>query len=125
MLAGAVLYAKNLKKMTGFYVALGGKPGDGQAGEFAIIATQDVELILLQVPEAIAEKIDITDPPTIRTSTPIKPIIRVDSIDEVLDWLPRLNGQVVPQTSRWTFRNQEVQDIVDPEGNIVQLWQPA
>ncbi len=123
MLKGAVLYAKNLEKLSSFYVGIGGKQTDGADGEFAAIATSDAELIILQTPEQIASQIVIENPPAVRTATPLKPIVNVTSIEEVVQNLPELGGMIVPGSSQWQFRSNLVQDIVDPEGNVVQLWQ--
>ncbi|MEM8731507.1 MAG: hypothetical protein AAGF79_16475 [Pseudomonadota bacterium] len=125
MLKGAVLYAKNLEKLTQFYLAIGGKQTDGVAGEFAVMANSDAELILLQTPEGIASQIVIEDPPAMRSATPLKPILNVSSIDDVLAGLSELGGRPVPGSKPWKFRQYLVQDIIDPEGNVIQLWQPV
>ena len=123
MLAGAVLYAKDLERLVSFYVGIGGKPTDGAEGEFAAIATSDAELIILQTPEQIASQIVIETPPVVKVATPLKPIVNVKSINDVVQNLPELGGMLVPGSSQWQFRKSLVQDIVDPEGNVVQLWQ--
>lgn len=124
MLRGAVLYAKSLENLTQFYLGIGGRQTDGSAGEFAVIANSGTELIILQVPNKIASQIVIENPPAMRSATPMKPILEATSIDEVLEVLPHLGGRPVPGANIWKFRQYLVQDIVDPEGNIVQLWQP-
>ncbi|WP_171098188.1 MULTISPECIES: hypothetical protein [unclassified Ruegeria] len=124
MLKGAVLYAKDLKKLRAFYLAIGGKQTDGIDGEFAAISNADTELIILQVPQTIAPQIVIEDPPVVRSGTPMKPIISTISIADVLEILPEIGGRPVPDMKQWKFRQNLVQDIVDPEGNVVQLWQP-
>lgn len=123
MLKGAVLYAKNLEELSSFYIGIGGRQTEVADGEFVAIANSDAELIILQTPEQIASQIVIETPPTVRAATPVKPIVGVTSIDEVLKELPNLGGMIVPGSSRWQFRDYLVQDIVDPEGNVVQLWQ--
>lgn len=124
MLKGAVLYAKDLKKLKAFYLAIGGNLTDGVDGEFAAISNTDTELIILQVPEKIASLIAIEDPPVVRSTTPLKPIIGTMSIADVLEKLPESGGRPVPGMKQWKFRQYLVQDIVDAEGNVVQLWQP-
>lgn len=123
MLKGAVLYAKEMERLIRFYVAIGGEQTDGSEGEFAVISKLHTELIILQAPKEIASRIAIDNPPLVRTSTPIKPILEVSSIDEALMILPDFGGQLVPGVERWKFRKYLVQDIVDPEGNVLQLWQ--
>ena len=125
MLKGAVLYVKNLENMVAFFSALGGDVSHSEPGEFATLTSSGTELILLQVPEHIAAAIEITAPPAIRSGTPIKPILLVASIPEALEVLPKTGGMKVPEANIWEFQGHLIQDIVDPEGNVIQLWQPA
>jgi len=125
MLKGAVLYAKNLDTLTQFYCEIGGKQVDGSEGEFAIIAGSETEFIILQAPMEIASQIVIEDPPAVRAGTPLKPIFQVSSIAEILQTLSEFEARPVPDAKPWKFRQYLVQDIVDPEGNVIQLWQPT
>jgi len=124
MLKGAVLYAKNLERLKAFYLAIGGKLTDGAEGEFATISNDVTELIILQAPQNIASQIEIEDPPVVRMVTPLKPILSTSSIGNVLEKLQEIGGRPVPGSKQWKFRQYLVQDIVDAEGNVVQLWQP-
>lgn len=124
MLKGAVLYAKDLEKLKAFYLAIGGTLTDGIDGEFAAISNADTELIILQAPQKIASQIAIEDPPVVRSAAPLKPIVCITSIADVLEKLPRIGGRPVPGSKQWKFRQYFVLDIVDAEGNVVQLWQP-
>lgn len=124
MLSGAVLYAKDLRRLVEFYSALGGKTVDGKEGEFTTLEAKGIKLIVLQIPEHIAAKIKIETPPTVRAETPLKPIILVSSIDSALDEIPAFGGSPLPGSARWEFDGHQIQDIFDPEGNVVQLWQP-
>ena len=123
MLKGAVLYAKNLDTLSRFYIGIGGTQTDGVVGAFVALATSDAELIILQIPMEIASQIEIKTPPTVRSATPVKPIISVESIDDVLQILSELGGMTVPASSPWKYRKHLVQDVVDPKGNVIQLWQ--
>lgn len=123
MLKGAVLYAKNLDRLTEFYLAIGGQQTDGTKGEFTVIASSKTDFILLQTPTEIASQIVIEDPPSVRSTTPLKPIFQTPSIDGVLKIISEIGGRPVPGAKPWKFRQYLVQDIVDPEGNVIQLWQ--
>lgn len=124
MLKGAVLYAKDLERLIEFYIAIGGQRTDGKEGEFAVVTSSETEFILLQVPKEIAAQIVIDEPPSVRSATPVKPIFETLSIDSVLQILPTFGGRPVPGAKPWKFRHYMVQDVVDPEGNVIQLWQP-
>ncbi|WP_420334919.1 hypothetical protein [Roseibium sp.] len=123
MLKGAVLYAKNLENLTQFYLQIGGQITDEGKGEFSAISNGGTELIILQTPSEVASQIVIDDPPAIRSATPLKPILETSSIEDVLHDIFKFGGRPVPGAKRWKFRKYLVQDIVDPEGNVVQLWQ--
>ena len=123
MIKGAVLYAKNLHNLTQFYLGLGGRKTDGDDGEFTVISGAGTEFVILQAPSAIASQIVIEDPPAMRADTPIKPIFEVGSIDDALKSLPEYGARPVPGAVPWTFKQFLVQDIIDPEGNVIQLWQ--
>lgn len=123
MLKGAVLYAKSLECLTKFYTALGGQLIESSDGEFAIVGHKEAELIILQTPEEIASQIVIERPPIVRSTTPIKPIFQVSSLPSALNTLSDCGGATLPGANQSMFRQHLVQDIVDPEGNVVQLWQ--
>ena len=123
MLHGSVLYAKNLELLTKFYVGIGGQRVDGSEGEYSIVAGPETELIILQAPPEIASEIVIASPPRPRSATPFKPIFTVSSIDAALKAVSGLGGTTLPGAQSWNFRQHLVHDTVDPEGNIIQLWQ--
>jgi len=125
MLKGAVLYAKDLTKLRDFYLALGGKVTDGDGGDYVVITSQVADLIVLQTPEHISSQIEISKPPKVRSGTPVKPIIEVLSMNQARKVVDAAGGSVLSGADQWEFRGNLVQDIVDPEGNVVQLWQPT
>ncbi len=123
MLRGAVLYAKDLENLVAFYSALASDAVEDIENDFATFKASETELIILQTPEHISSQIEIVDPPVVRSATPLKPIISVPSIDLALKAVSESGGAILPGASPWKFRDNLVQDIVDPEGNVVQLWQ--
>ena len=125
MLKGAVLYAKNLDNLVEFYLLIGGQKIDGVKAEFAVIANSGTELIIIQTPKEIAAQIVIEDPPMVRSETPLKPIFEVSSIADVLKAVTKFGSRPAPGAKPWAFRQYLVQDIIDPEGNVIQLWQTA
>lgn len=125
MLQGAVLYAKDLDRQVTFYATFGGQIVEQQAGDYAVIEDGNSQFALVQIPPQIAAAIEITSPPAIRAQTPIKLIFVVASIDEALSAAAKLGGTTAPDAQPWQFRGHEVQDAIDPEGNVYQLWQPS
>jgi len=125
MLRGAVLYAKDLENLVVFYSALGGDIVEDVQSDFATFKAFETELIILQTPEHVSSQIEIADPPVVRSGTPLKLIISVSSIDLALKAVSESGGAILPGSNPWKFGDNLVQDIVDPEGNVVQLWQPT
>ena len=122
MLMGAVLYAKNMEVLVSFYQWLGFELRD-QSQDFALLERAGTELSVIQAPDAIADAIDLGDPPESRTQTPIKLVFLVDSIETVSSRLSEHGGRMDRGHARWEFGGYFVQDAVDPEGNIFQLRQ--
>src|SRR5262245_23099360 len=120
----AVLYAKALGPLVEFYATLGLAVDEHDPGDFAVLVGPGVELSIVQIPERFASQIEISSPPRVRSSTPIKLVFFVPSIDSALDAAQRLGGRVDESAKRWQFRGHAVQDAVDPEGNQYQLRAP-
>jgi predicted enzyme related to lactoylglutathione lyase len=120
----AVVYAKDLDRMVTFYAALGLAVDEARRGDFAVLTGPDLELSVVQIPAHIASRIQLSDPPQPRESTPIKLVFFVSSIDEALVATHSLGGRSKEGSKRWRFRGHAVQDAVDPEGNVYQLREP-
>jgi len=121
MLHAAVVYAKELERMVAFYAALGLEVEEKLPGDYAVLTAPQAELSLVQIPEPIASRIEISDPAQIRERTPIKLAFVVPSIDRALDAAESKGGRVHAGSKRWEFRGYRIQDAVDPEGNVYQL----
>ncbi|KAG1648076.1 hypothetical protein GQR58_030108 [Nymphon striatum] len=101
-------------------------PGDiveSQPAEYVVVQGASTELTIVQIPDQIAESIQISTPPTVRAHTPVKLSFVVPSIDDTLESILALGGLVETSAQRWSFRNNELLDVVDPEGNVFQLCQ--
>ena len=122
MAAAVIVYVKDLARMRAFYercfelsaVAAGDD-------EFCILASDDWELSLVAMPEAVAATVVIGDPPARRERSPIKLSFDVASIEGLRAVITSAGGCVDPIESAWEFRGSRHLDCVDPEGNVVQL----
>ncbi|KAG1648074.1 hypothetical protein GQR58_030108 [Nymphon striatum] len=123
MINGAVLYAKDLEKLAKFYAGFAGDIVESQPAEYVVVQGASTELTIVQIPDQIAESIQISTPPTVRAHTPVKLSFVVPSIDDTLESILALGGLVETSAQRWSFRNNELLDVVDPEGNVFQLCQ--
>jgi predicted enzyme related to lactoylglutathione lyase len=119
-LAQVILFVKDMRRMVAFYgVAMGLRQFEGATEEgFVRFDAGGVALALHAIPEAIAEGIDITDPPRPRASTPIKLAFHSDDIDATRAHL-EASGASIGDVRR--FRDVGVCDGVDPEGNVFQI----
>jgi len=124
MTHAAVMYAKDLERIVVFYTALGLKVDESQPGDYAVLTGPELELSIVQIPQDIASKIEISSPPQARERTPIKLAFIVHSIDETLEATRLLGGRVKDGSKRWQFRGHAIQDAIDPEGNVYQLREP-
>lgn len=93
--------------------------------DHVVLDARDIDLVLHALPKAIADTIEITDPPAVREETPIKLCFPVSSLAEVRAKAPALGGGVGPKTREWAARGFRACDGHDPEGNVVQFREAA
>lgn len=121
MIQGAVIYAKELKRLVTFYSALKFEIKEMKQEEYAVLTCASSELNIVKIPKHIAANIDIANPPKIRSETPIKLCFLVRSIVDTLTAVISIGG--LTKGEQWEFRGRLIQDVVDPEGNVLQLMQ--
>ena len=121
--AQMVLYAKNLVSMQAFYQGVFLLTVETAAADHVVLASPACQLILVEVPAAIASTIHIADPPARRSETPFKLVLEVESIAAARNAALGWGGRVDPVEREWTFQGRRVCDGHDPEGNVVQFRQ--
>ncbi len=119
----SVLYARNLARMQAFYEGVFLLKVEHAEPDHVVLAAAAMQLILVQVPEAIAATISIADPPMRRTETPIKLVFEVESLASVRDTALKLGGRLDPLEREWSYEGCRICDGHDPEGNVVQFRQ--
>ncbi|MFG6429723.1 VOC family protein [Roseateles sp. LYH14W] len=123
--SAAVLYAKDLALVSGFYSAIAELPvTESEPGHVALEAN-GFQLVVVAVPPHIATTIQIQSPPVRREDTPIKLVFFVRSLAAAAVKVARLGGQMNPPEQSWQFQGAQVLDGHDPEGNVFQLRQAA
>ena len=70
------------------------------------------------IPEHLADMIDISDPPIVRSNTPFKPVFRVRDITSARQELPDAGVRLLDPKSE---PNSHRLDLLDPEGNVFQI----
>ena len=91
--------------------------------DHVVLESPALQLVIVAIPEHIAESIDLAEPPLPRTDTPIKLVFPVASIDAARTAAAARGGEVNPPEREWQFHGFRVCDGHDPEGNVVQLRQ--
>jgi predicted enzyme related to lactoylglutathione lyase len=116
-LGTALIFVKDLKRMTDFYHEALGLPviAAPMAPGWVEFDAGAVRLALHAIPPRIARQIEITNPPRAREETPIKLLFEVDDLGEVRHRLVHYGATMFePKTSG-------VCDGLDPEGNVFSL----
>src|SRR5262249_44850082 len=114
----ALIFAKDMDRMIAFYrdgvgLKLTEKPSDG----WATFDAGGASLALHGIPAEIAARINVTDPPTARSNTPIKIIFETDDLATARAHL-QAHGAVMFEP-----RSDGSCDGLDPEGNVFQIVQ--
>jgi predicted enzyme related to lactoylglutathione lyase len=67
----------------------------------------------------------IAAPPVRREQTPIKLVFDVADLDQAGSSVVAAGGRIDPADASWKFDGRLHLDCLDPEGNVLQLRQPA
>jgi len=121
--AGAVLYAKNLAAVQSFYQKVTGLEVVLVEDAHVVLESSTFQLVILEIPEAIATSIIIDSPPKRRSETPIKLVFPVHSIIEARAASALFGGELNASEHEWKYQACRVCDGHDPEGNVFQLRQ--
>jgi hypothetical protein len=121
-MSALVIFAVNVKAIADFYQSVAGFSADPRPGD----SKKDIrlgkgveELLIHSIPARIAKTIVLESPPVAREESAMKPIFDVDSLSSALEQVTPRGGLVTERT--FTLDGLTRHDIVDPEGNIVQL----
>jgi predicted enzyme related to lactoylglutathione lyase len=122
-LIGAVLYAKDLGRLVGFYSSVVGMEPQTVEKGHAILGPRASQFVIVRIPKATGDTIDIDTPPEIREDTPLKLVFGVEDIARARDRAAELGGAMNAVEREWEFEGAKVCDGHDPEGNVFQLRQ--
>ena len=114
--AAAVLYASDVSRLGAFYEAVVGLAVAESTADFVTLVSDRWELTLVAVPATVAATLQLSDPPTRRSRTPIKLVFAVESLVVAA---PAAGGAL--DGAEWTFGDALVCDGHDTEGNVVQF----
>ncbi|PPC88945.1 MAG: hypothetical protein CTY34_13020 [Methylobacter sp.] len=117
--AGALIYAKNIEKLSGFYQTLFAMTLLKADAEHHVIESADFQLIIHAIPAPIADSISISAPPEPRQDQAIKLFFTVDDLASAEALAPTLGGDVYGPV--YDGPGFKVRNGYDPEGNIFQV----
>ena len=119
-LRGAIIYVKDLERMTFFYSQMLGASPSNQVwtDAWATFETGGARFSLHAIPADIAKSIVVESPPIPREQQAVKLIFEVKDVESARARLESLGVQLLPRP--WQKRG-EACDAVDPEGNVFQI----
>ncbi len=121
-MANLVIFAVDVNKVAAFYKAVIGVspcPNPGDSKKDLRLCKANEEILIHSIPLDIAKTITVQSPPSPREDSAMKPIFEVDSMSESLAQVSKNGGVVTEMT--FTLDGQTRHDVLDPEGNVIQL----
>lgn len=117
--AGALIYAKDMHRLAGFYEAVLGMRTLHATAELMVIESPDFQMVLHALPAAYAERVRLSMPPAPREDTALKLFFTVPSLAEAQTRATAQGGIVFD--GEWCGPRFRVRNACDPEGNVFQL----
>lgn len=117
-----VIFAVDVKKVADFYQAVIGVspcPNPGDNKKDLRLGKEGEEVLIHSIPNHIAKTISLQSPPTPREDSALKPVFDVESLRDSLEQVPLKGGVVTSMT--FTLDGLTRHDVLDPEGNVIQL----
>ena len=117
-----VIFAVNVKVLASFYEAVLGispTPKLGDNKKDIRLGGKGIELLIHSIPPRISKTIVIKSPPAPRDIAAMKPVFDVKSLSKSEEQVT-LRGGVVTKVT-FTIDGLTRRDVLDPEGNVIQL----
>jgi predicted enzyme related to lactoylglutathione lyase len=119
--SGAVIFARDIDAVARFYEAV--VPMTVLAREDGAVRLENevMQLVIHDIPKAVAKRIEITVPPRVREQVAIKPVFAVDSLERVRGLAAQSGGGMNPASKAFVWSGFLACDGHDPEGNAIQF----
>lgn len=116
MLTG-MLFALDLGRMERFYIEVFElQVVDDESSEgFIVLEAEGVRVALHALPDHVAARIALTDPPAAREEVAVKLLFGVEDPSAAIDRVSTAGGQVSHVAS------EDAADVLDPEGNVLRI----
>ena len=118
-----VIFSVNVRRMADFYDAVLEMTSRSDDSKDIRLRNDREEVLVHSVPATVAKTISLQSPPEARDSSPIKPVFDVDSLPAALEAVV-LNGGVATVRT-FTMDGLTRHDVLDPDGNVIQLRCPS
>ncbi len=119
--AGLVVYAKDEQRVAAFYAALLGVDPTEVTPDFVVLESDALQLVVVRMPAEIVASVEVTDPPSVREDTALKPVFVVGDLDVARAAAAAAGGGIKPVEAEWRWGDGTVVDGFDPEGNVLQV----
>ena len=113
----AVLFVKDLQKVTAFYTDALGMKCNFSDDEHSVLNCHGFNLIVHLIPKQIADGITIDSPPKRRVQTVVRLDYPVHNIDDSRRHARLLGGNIDEAPLEWAKRDSNFFFGYDPEGN--------
>ncbi|MBE7192753.1 MAG: VOC family protein [Gordonia polyisoprenivorans] len=115
----AVIYVGDLQQMRRFYEECFGWSVIDDGHSYCGLRSHAGLVTLVETADA---RVEAGSAPR-RSATAIKLVVEVESIDDAITAVVAAGGRSDPADRAWKFRGTPHRDVIDPEGNVVQLVQ--
>jgi predicted enzyme related to lactoylglutathione lyase len=122
---GAVIFAKDMRRIAEFYRALVGLQVTHEDDAVIMLESASQQIVIHGVPAEVAASIQIASPPRPRENAAVKLVFPVDSIADVRARAPQLGGALHGKNKEFQTRGFRTCDGHDPEGNVIQFRENA
>lgn len=122
---GATVYAKQLDRVSNFYAKVCGLSTTLREGDYVVLEKGPFQLVVIRIPDHIANTFQIASPPVRREDTAFKLVLVVESIAGSRAAAVELGGVIDSVEREWEFQGMRVCDGHDPEGNVIQVREHA
>jgi predicted enzyme related to lactoylglutathione lyase len=121
----AVLFAKDLSRVANFYSAALGMTRGTSDESHTRLERSGFELIIHQIPQRIADTIEIEQPPVRRVGGSVRLDYPVENIDNSRAAAKSLGGDIDELPPAWADRGTNFYLGHDPEGNVFGVSEQA
>jgi predicted enzyme related to lactoylglutathione lyase len=122
-MSALVVFSVDVPRLAAFYQrVLEATAATETSGDVRLVTTLD-EILIHSIPKKMAAGVSLSTPPEPRDDSALKPVFEVRSLSNALRRVQENGGVVTDHTFR--FDGLTRHDILDPDGNVIQLRCPT